>query len=108
MSILNPNARTVQWEKTLEQWQSSGLTKAEWCRRTGTSKETFFYWQKKLNFFPSAKHNKVEFIELTDSPKTTSKTASGIVIEYSGATIQLMEEFHLETLINCFRALRSV
>jgi hypothetical protein len=105
----NRDARKVLWQQRLEQWQSSGLSKAEWCRRTGTSKETLLYWQRKLNLFlPSAKHNKSEFIELADSPKTPSTSVSGIVIEYSGATIQLMQGFHLETLLECLRALRSI
>ena len=109
MSTNSRDARKILWKGKLEQWQSSGLTKAEWCRRTGTSKETLLYWQRKLNpLLPSEKHNKIEFIELTDSPKTISTTAFGIVIEYSGATIQLTQGFHLETLIDCLRALRGI
>jgi len=40
--------RKQQWAKMIQQCNSSGLTKREWCRQNGISTKTFYYRQKQL------------------------------------------------------------
>lgn len=37
------------WEETLQEFESSGLTVAKFCALHGLAKPTFYYWKKKLN-----------------------------------------------------------
>jgi len=45
---VTPGDRRRQWQEHIEQWQSSGLTQKEYCRRNGFKWSTFHYWRKRL------------------------------------------------------------
>lgn len=38
-----------EWEKRVERWSNSGLSKQAWCRAEGIQYKTFLYWTKKLS-----------------------------------------------------------
>jgi len=40
--------RLSQWARALQEKNANGETVAEFCRNRGVSKNTFFYWQRKL------------------------------------------------------------
>lgn len=35
------------WERHFADWQASGLTRREYCRREGLAQSTFDYWRRK-------------------------------------------------------------
>ena len=37
-----------QWSSHVEQWQSSGVSQKEYCRRKGLKLSSFYYWKKRL------------------------------------------------------------
>lgn len=105
MAKENP-AYKSEWNLNIEQWQSSGLTIAAWCREHNIPVRVFYYWHKKLmQTGKKALENKSSFIELRDNPSSTS---SGISIEYRGVVLQLAKDFHLESLIHCLRTLGNI
>ena len=50
----SPEDRRLLWEEHMKQWQSSGLTQAQYCRRTELKLSTFYYWRKRLKEKASA------------------------------------------------------
>jgi hypothetical protein len=97
-----------QWKERLEQWQASGLPVKRWCRENGISKPSFYYWRSRL--MPSPKNSSrvpKKFVELIDNcPLTTG--ISGISIEAFGVTVNLMQNFHTESLLRCLQTLRRI
>jgi hypothetical protein len=45
---ITPEERRRHWQDHIDQWQSSGLTQKEYCRRNGFNWSTFHYWRKRL------------------------------------------------------------
>jgi hypothetical protein len=45
---VTPEAKRRHWQAHIDQWQSSGLTQKEYCRRNGFKWSTFHYWRKRL------------------------------------------------------------
>lgn len=37
------------WEEQLQEWKSSGLSQADYCRRQGLSIKSFGYWKRRLS-----------------------------------------------------------
>ena len=94
-----------EWMLNIEQWQSSGLTMAAWCRERDIPSRVFYYWYKKLGpVSKKALENKSSFIELKDKPFSIS----GISIEYCGFVLHLAKDFHSESLIRCLQTLRKI
>jgi hypothetical protein len=40
--------RAAYWRQVLGEWQASGLTQAEFCRRRGIKAVTFAWWKRRL------------------------------------------------------------
>ena len=51
------------WMEKLEDWRSSGLSIAAWCRQNAEGYHRFRYWRKRLEAQPSAPTGR--FVELT-------------------------------------------
>ena len=51
---VTPGQRRRHWQDHIDQWQSSGLTQKEYCRRNGFKWSTFHYWRKRLQDTPTA------------------------------------------------------
>ena len=71
MDKITHEVRTRNWAQLIEACNSSGLTRAEWCRQNGVSLKSFYYRQKQLRqeaFLlqdpPPAAVNAVSFVEL--------------------------------------------
>jgi len=47
-SKVKPKNKRRQWEEHIDRWQSSGLTQADYCDRSGVKLSTFRYWRKRL------------------------------------------------------------
>lgn len=104
MAKVSP-AYKSQWKLNIEQWQSSGLNIAAWCREHNIPVHVFYYWQKKLKLTSRiAIENKSSFFELKDKPSSIS----GISIEYCGVVLHLAKDFHSESLIHCLQTLRKI
>ncbi len=46
-SIVN-RARLEAWASHFAEQKASGLTFADWCQRNGISRNSYFYWKRKL------------------------------------------------------------
>lgn len=45
---VNADNRIEEWEQRIQEADSSGLTRLQWCEANGISPRRFYYWQKKI------------------------------------------------------------
>ena len=53
-----------EWSALFEEWERSGLTQAEFCRRKGIKWHCFHYWRKKLRDGCAKNSGKLELVEV--------------------------------------------
>jgi hypothetical protein len=47
-----PGSKRAHWQRHIDQWRTSGLTQAEYCRRHSIAKHQWGYWRKRLSSDP--------------------------------------------------------
>ena len=48
LSLKSSCSKASYWRKQVDGWSVSGLSQAEYCRRSGISLSTFQYWKRRL------------------------------------------------------------
>ena len=76
----------TEWTDKITAWQRSGLTVAAWCRNNSLSYHSFISWRKRLQ--SETHRDGGKFVELT-----VEQTASPIILECNGVTVQVSSGF---------------
>jgi hypothetical protein len=95
-----------EWRKRIQEWKSSGVSAAQWCRDNNITACQFYYWRAQFEPQPKSAQDAVpsgEFIEL----KLESESDSGVVIELDGVQLRVSSSFDERTLLRCLQILRS-
>lgn len=90
--------KTNNWKQALQEWRSSSLSGAAWCKEKGIPYAQFLYWRRRLelNIFPKPKPP--SFVELAEEP-----TDTWIEISLEGAKIKISKNFDRGALLFCLR-----
>lgn len=48
LSLKSPSSKVSFWRKHVDDWSGSGISQADYCRRSGISLSTFQYWKRRL------------------------------------------------------------
>jgi len=92
-----------KWKNEFNRWETSGLTRAEYCRQNNIKLSTFDYWRHRLKDLAS-KENK-----LVKLPVSLLTTATPITIELMNQIqIKVPENYHSETLKKIITDIRAV
>ncbi len=65
--------RERQWRERMAQWQASGLSVREFCRRQGWTEPTFHYWKRELSRRDAAAANSAVKSPSQNSPALQPK-----------------------------------
>lgn len=113
MDQITHEVRRKNWAQIIEACNSSGLTKAEWCRQNGINQKSFYYRQKQLRqetfaLQPTAQASlteEVAFVELPlpeDVPLKSKPARRGFhpdaVIRTPSLTIEMTSQVSDEIL----------
>jgi transposase-like protein len=79
------------WERAVRDWQGSGISQAEYCRKHKLNEGQFSYWKRKLS------GNFVEVVK---------EQPSVIELEYHGAKIRINQSSDLSFLRKVLEALK--
>lgn len=95
------------WIKRLEDWCSSGLSQAEYCRRSGIRPKSFAYWKKKEGKKKEEEsHSDVRFIPVSIPRRESVEKESRVkVILKGGYEIEVRDGFTPATLRAVVRTL---
>jgi putative transposase len=105
--------RLSQWAQVIQERRNSGQSVKDFCERSGISKNTYFYWQRKLREAACAQLSVEDnpkmvapsgWMQLSAEPEQSIKEA--LDIEVSGCRITVTKETDLELLKKVCLSLR--
>jgi putative transposase len=103
--------RLSQWMNVIREQQNSGQSIKEFCQDRGISRNSYFYWRRKLREAACMELSKIESGNV-DIPKgwvklsQSQEVQSALDIEVSGCRITVNENTDLELLKRVCRILR--
>ena len=62
--------KAQEWESVIKDWQDSGLSQSEYCRRAGIKDSRFGYWWRKLKGKNEHSQQENKFISLIPEGKS--------------------------------------
>ncbi|MEQ9365471.1 MAG: transposase [Leptospirales bacterium] len=71
-----------RWAAHIENWQASGLTQVDYCRRENIDANSFSNWKRKLRETPEGE-GESPFVELPPAKAATNGTELGPLFEFS-------------------------
>jgi len=75
------------WSEHLEQWQSSGLSQAAYCRKHDLCQQKFSYRKRQSDAFCSAKKDRsTGFARVEVNPLVSSSSGAGLSLRFNEAT----------------------
>lgn len=97
------------WEKHIREWERSGLTQIEYCRRNNISDKCFYYWKKKFH----SENKSVSFVQLPipesfSELKNLNFNGSINILFSNDIKIELSDNFNPATLKKAVETLRSI
>jgi len=96
------------WKQQIEQWQQSGLTQAEYCRRNNLKHHQLAYWKKRcLKTQTDVSFAAVQLEDLLDTPALADQAALTLEID-NLFKVQITEGFDPELLRQLIAALRGL
>lgn len=89
-----------QRDKLLREWEASGLSAPEWCKKKKIPYQTLVHWRKTIK---TGRHQP-SFVEIVDQPKIQQDS---LEVLYGKATIRLNlnSEAALQLLLKVLRSL---
>ena len=100
--------KRIYWKQQIEQWQQTGLTQAEYCRRNNLKHHQLVYWKKRylktqsdVSFVP------IQLEDLLDIPAPTDQASLTVVID-NQFKVEVTEGFDPQLLRQLIVALRGL
>jgi hypothetical protein len=96
------------WKNQIEQWQQTGLTQAEYCRRNNLKHHQLVYWKKRyLKTQTEVSFAAVQIEDLLDIPASTDQASIAVVID-TQLKVEVTEGFDPQLLRQVIAALRGL
>ena len=96
------------WKQQIEQWQQTGLTQAEYCRRNNLKHHQLVYWKKRyLKTQTEVSFAAVQLEDLLDIPAPADQSSLTVVID-NQFKVEVTEGFDPQLLRQLIVALRGL
>ena len=96
------------WKQQIEQWQQTGLTQAEYCRRNNLKHHQLVYWKKRyLKTQSDVSFAAVQLEDLLDIPAPPDRASLAVVIDHQ-FKVEVTEGFDPQLLRQVIIALRGL
>jgi len=96
------------WKQQIEQWQQTGLSQAEYCRRNNLNHHQLVYWKKRyLKTETDVSFAAVQLEDLLDMPAAADQASLTVVID-SPLKVEITEGFNPQLLRQLIIALRGL
>ena len=102
--MVKKNVRLQEWNRQIEEQESSGLSIQEWCKQKGINPKTYYYHLRKVReeYLRSGKGENSQEKKETERavvPILTAPSGGNISIEKNGLRITLPENISADILI---------
>lgn len=110
---LTSEQRVEFWSEHVWQWQQSGLTKTEYCRRHGLSRSSLLYWCTKLDATYSKQDKQSDpdnsIVPVTlQTIKSQAHPSQSLCLQVSGYQVDIPGDFQPEVLTKLIRTLEDM
>ena len=96
------------WKQQIEQWQQTGLTQAEYCRRNNLKHHQLVYWKKRyLKTQSDVSFAAIQLEDLLDIHAPADQASLTVVID-SPLKVEVTEGFDPQLLRQVIIALRGL
>ena len=96
------------WKQQIEQWQQTGLSQAEYCRRNNLKHHQLAYWRKRcLKTESAVSFAAVQLEDLLDIPASTDQASIAVVID-NRFKVEVTAGFDPQLLRQVIAALRGL
>ena len=95
--------RAKTWAMLIQECNSSGLTKREFCQQRGISEKSYYYWLRKLRN-QIATSSAPQLVRLDPG----SLTGDVLQIQYRGAELKLPSNIDMDAVAVLLRSLQAL
>ena len=95
--------RAQTWAMLIQECNSSGLTKREFCQRRGISEKSFYYWLRKLRS-QMAEAAGPQLVQLDSAPAAEDM----LQIQYRGAELKLPSGVDMDAVSALLHSIQSL
>jgi hypothetical protein len=115
ITCVKTKLRQEQWEKLIADCQSSGLKVEEWCNKNNISRNSYYYWLRKIRI--KACEEMLPIIPKQDKQLTFAKVEiqqqsnnimTPIIIHHQSATIEIHNGANQQTIEAVLLALKNI
>jgi len=96
--------RAEKWAMLIQECNSSGLTKREFCHQRGISEKSFYYWLRKLRSQISESVDRPQLVELDSVPVLEDV----LQIHYRGAELKLPGGVDMQAVATLLNSLQRL
>ena len=96
--------RAETWAMLIQECNSSGLTKREFCQQRGISEKSYYYWLRKLRSQIVTSSTSPQLVQLD----TEALSDDILQIQYRGAELKLPSGVDMEAVAVLLRSLQAL
>jgi len=104
----NFNKKKMFWSSKIDLFETSNMTKSEYCRLNKLSARTFSHWQHKIMIKKRSAINSFVELKVNDLPIITSRQSYYDLIISDLVKIRVSKYFDSELLIRIIRTLEAI
>lgn len=95
--------RAQTWAGLIQECNTSGLTKREFCQQRGISEKSFYYWLRKLRS-QMAQTAAPQLVQLEPAPVRDDM----LQVQYRGAELRLPSNVDMDAVAALLRSIQSL
>ena len=100
--------KRIYWKQQIEQWQQTGLSQAEYCRRNNLKHHQLVYWKRRyLKTQTEVSFAAVQLEDLLDIPVSADQASLAVVIDHH-FKVEIKEGFDPKLLRQVITVLRGL
>lgn len=99
--------KRIEWEARINDWKSSGLSKAKWCRENGVNDHQMYYWLQRINGTevtqskPKSPQTNFLPVNVFDEPK------GSVLIHIDRMSVEVQPDADIELLARVLQIIQS-
>lgn len=94
-----------KWGKIIKEYETTGLSQAEWCRQKKTNQRTFNNWYRKLKSNNCKKDAKEKWMEVKIKKTIPKQIDFPLIVKIGTAEITVNSDFNADHLLQVVRIL---
>lgn len=106
---MTKSPKRIEWEARLQNWEDSGLSKAEWCRNHGYKEHQMYYWIQRIYKPEEKPEQKVNFLQVnvSDEIENNNEPVGSVLIHINQMSVEVQPDTDINLLSKVLHVLQS-